>query len=399
MNRRPVVESDWLTGKEFGVLSHKSVTDSEQIIDSRQPIDPDRPVDSERLIDDAQSLAALVRAIADAPVVALDTEFVREQTYYPRLCLIQVATPDRLACVDCVAGMDLKPLFSALLAPGRTWLLHSARQDLEAMQQLMFRLPSRLIDTQIAAALLGKTPQIGLQDLVGEELSIRLDKGFTRTNWAARPLPGGALKYALDDVRHLFALWEILRKKLNDLDRQDWLEEDCRTALETPVLTPPIALWSRLKRVRALDARSRCAALALIEWRERCAQRLNRPRRWLCSDGLLVRIAKTMPKRPDDMSGIPELPRKFARRFGEEIVSAIASSKTEKNLHLVDVQRAPIQEGQFKRLRDGTRQRAGQLSIDPQVLATRQELLDLLRGTPSGRMVGGWRQDQLRGLV
>ena len=399
MNRRPVVESDWLTGKEFSVLSHKSVTDSEQIIDSRQPIDPGRPVDSERLIDDAQSLAALVRAIADAPVVALDTEFVREQTYYPRLCLIQIATPDRLACVDCVAGMDLKPLFSALLATGRTWLLHSARQDLEAMQQHMFRLPSRLIDTQIAAALLGKTPQIGLQDLVGEELSIRLDKGFTRTNWAARPLPGGALQYALDDVRHLFALWGILREKLNGLNRLGWLEEDCRTALETPVLTLPIALWSRLKRVRALDAGSRCAALALIEWRERCAQRLNRPRRWLCSDGLLVRIAKAMPRGPDDMSSIPELPRKFARRFGEEIVSAIAASETAKNLDLVDLQRAPIQEGQFKRLRDGARQRAGQLSIDPQVLATRQELLDLLRGTPSGRIVGGWRQDQLRGLV
>ena len=399
MNRRPVVESDWLTGKEFSVLSHKSVTDSEQIIDSIQPIDPDRPVDSQRLVDSAPDLADLVHAIADAPVIALDTEFVREQTYYPRLCLIQIATPDRLACVDCVAGMDLKPLFSALLAPGRTWLLHSARQDLEAMQGLMFRLPSRLIDTQVAAALLGRTPQIGLQDLVAEELNIRLDKGFTRTNWAARPLPGGALKYALDDVRHLFALWGILRDKLNELNRLDWLEEDCRTALETPVLTPPIALWSRLKRVRALDARSRCAALALIEWRERCAQRLNRPRRWLCSDGLLVRIAIAMPNRPGDMSSIPELPRKFARRFGEEIVSTVAASKTAKNLHLVDVRRAPIQENQFKRLRDGARQRARQLSIDPQVLATRQELLDLLRGKPSGRIAKGWRWGQLTDLV
>ena len=391
--------SDWLAGKGFGVLSHKSVTDSGQIIDSRQPIDPGRPVDSERLVGDAQSLAALVHAIADAPAVALDTEFVREQTYYPRLCLIQIATPDHIACVDCVAGMDLIPLFSALLAPGRTWLLHSARQDLEAMQRFMFRLPSRLIDTQIAAALLGKTPQIGLQNLVGEELSIHLDKGFTRTDWAARPLPGGALKYALDDVRHLFALWEILREKLNGLNRLGWLEEDCRTALETPVLTPPIALWSRLKRVRTLDAKTRCAALALVEWRERCAQRLNRPRRWLCSDELLVRIAKAMPRRAEDMSGITGLPGKFARRFGDEIVSTVAASETEKNLHLVDVRRAPIQESQFKRLRDGARQRARQLNIDPQVLATRQELLDLLRGTPSGRMTGDWRQDQLKGLV
>ncbi|MDE0001673.1 MAG: HRDC domain-containing protein [Rhodospirillaceae bacterium] len=355
--------------------------------------------DSDRLVDDAQSLADLVDAISEAPLVALDTEFVREQTYYPRLCLIQVATPDRLACVDCLAEMDLKPLFSALLAHGRTWLLHSARQDLEAMQRLMFRLPSRLIDTQIAAALLGKTPQIGLQDLVAGELNVHLDKGFTRTNWAARPLPGGALQYALDDVCHLFALWGALRKKLNDLGRLDWLEEDCRTALETPVLTPPAALWSRLRGVRALNARTRCSALALVEWRESCAQRLNRPRRWLCSDQLLVRIAKTMPSHPGDLSGIPELPKRFARRFGDEIVSAIAASKTEKNLRLVDVQRAPIQESQFKRLRDGARQRARKLSVDPQVLATRQELLDLLRGKPSGRITEGWRWNQLKGLV
>ena len=355
--------------------------------------------DSEPIVDDAQSLADLVDAITDAPLVALDTEFVREQTYYPRLCLIQVATPDCLACVDCLADMDLKPLFSALLAPGRTWLLHSVRQDLEAMQRLMVRLPSRLIDTQIAAALLGKTPQVGLQDLLKEELSVRLDKGFTRTNWARRPLPTGALQYALDDVRHLFALWGVLQRGLKDLNRLDWLEEDCRTALDTPVLTPPTALWSRLRGVRALNARTRCAALALVEWRESCAQRLNRPRRWLCSDQLLVRIAKTMPNRPDDLSGIPELPKRFARRFGEEIVSAIAVSKTEKNLRLVNVQRAPIQESQFKRLRDGARQRAGKLNIDPQVLATRQELLDLLREKPSGRITEGWRRDQLKGLV
>ncbi len=355
--------------------------------------------DSERLVDTPQGLVALVHAIADAPVVALDTEFVREQTYYPRLCLIQVATPDVLACVDCVADMDLNPLFSALLAPGRTWLLHSARQDLEAMERHMFRLPAGLIDTQIAAALLGKTPQIGLQDLVAEELNVHLDKGFTRTNWAARPLPDGALQYALDDVRHLFALWGILRETLHDLDRLDWFEEDCRTALETPVLAPPIALWSRLKRVRALDARTRCAALALVEWRERSAQRSNRPRRWLCSDELLVRIAKAMPSRPDALSHIPELPKRFARRFGDEIISSIAGSETVNNLRLVDVQRPPIQDGKLKRLRDGAGQRASRLNIDPQVLATRQELIDLLRGTPSGRIADGWRWNELKGLV
>ena len=261
--------------------------------------------DIDRLVGDAKSLSVLVDAISNEPLIALDTEFVREQTYYPRLCLIQVATPRTLACVDCVAGMDLQPLFSALLAPGRTWLLHSVRQDLEAMQQFMVRPPARLIDTQIAAALLGKTPQVGLQAILEEELNIRLDKDFTRTNWAARPLPAGALLYALDDVRHLSALWEALRPQLSDLGRLAWLEEDCLTALETPVLTPPAALWSRLKGMRATDSGTRCAALALVEWRERCAQRLDRPRRWLCSDELLVRVAKALPNRVDDLTSIP----------------------------------------------------------------------------------------------
>lgn len=355
--------------------------------------------DIDRLAGDAKSLSVLVDAISDEPLIALDTEFVREQTYYPRLCLIQVATPRTLACVDCVAGMDLKPLFSALLAPGRTWLLHSARQDLEAMQQLMFRPPARLIDTQTAAALLGKTPQVGLQALLEEELNIRLDKGFTRTNWAARPLPGGALQYALDDVRHLVALWQALRPQLSNLGRLAWLEEDCRTALETPVLTPPAALWSRLKGMRATDSGTRCAALALVEWRERCAQRLDRPRRWLCSDQLLVRIAKALPNRVDDLTSIPELPKRMARRFGSEMIAAVAGSETAGNLRLVNKSRSQIPDGDLKQLRDRARTRARKLNIDPQVLATRRELSGLLSGAPSGRTGGGWRWNELKGLV
>ncbi len=355
--------------------------------------------DSDPIVDNPQSLAELIQAISEAPLVALDTEFVREQTYYPRLCLIQIATPRRLACVDCLADVNLKPLFAELLAPGRTWLLHSARQDLEAMHPHMFQPPSRLIDTQIAAALLGKTPQISLQDLVAEELEIRLNKAFTRTNWAARPLPEGALRYALDDVRHLLDLWNVLRKRLNDLDRLAWLEEDCRTALATPVLTPPIALWSRLRGLRALSTERRCAALAMVEWRERCAQRLNRPRRWLCGDDLLIRIARALPSRESDFKKIPGLPKRFARRFGTEIIAVIARSGSEENHRLVNVPKPPLQDGEMKRLRDGAKRLAAQLNIDPQVLATRQELRELLRGTPSDRMAGGWRREHLENLV
>ena len=355
--------------------------------------------DSDRLVDDAHALAALVDAVANEPLIALDTEFVREQTYYPRLCLIQIATPRRLACVDCLADMDLAPLFCALLAPGRAWLLHSARQDLEAMEQVVDRLPARLIDTQIAAALLGKPPQLGLQGLLAEELNIHLDKEFTRTDWAARPLPDGALQYALDDVRYLIDLWQVLRAKLNDLDRLAWIREDCQTALETPVLTPPVALWSRLKGLRAEDSTAGCAALALVTWRERCAQRLNRPRRWILSDELLVRIAKASPGRESDLMGVAEVPKRFVKRFGSEIVSSIARSRNPEYLSLVNKPKAPVQSAELKLLRDRARQRAGELGVDPQVLATRRELADWLSGSPSGRIATGWRRNELQGLV
>ena len=355
--------------------------------------------DTERLVDDSQALATLVDAIDDSPLIALDTEFIREQTYYPRLCLIQIATPRRLACVDCLADMDLDSLFAALVAPGRAWLLHSARQDLEVMLPRLERLPDRLIDTQLAAGLLGYAPQIGLQSLLAEELDIEIDKAFTRANWAARPLPEGALGYALDDVRHLPALWGVLRRKLDGLNRIEWLEEDSRTALDTPVITPAHTLWSRLKGIRAANTDTRCAALALVEWREQCAKRLNRPRGWICSDGLLMRIAKVSPRQNDELQRIPEMPQRLARRRGDELLSAIAASKTAENLGPVAELRRVPGNGALQQLRERAKQRARDLNIDPQVLATRRELGELLSGVPSGRIAAGWRHSELKGLL
>ena len=122
--------------------------------------------DTDIFIDNRQALAGLIPRIAQETTVSLDTEFVRERTYYPRLCLIQIATPKLTACIDCLADLELGPLFESLLDARSTWVLHSARQDLEVIHQHIGRLPARLIDTQIAAGLLGHSPQISLQDLL-----------------------------------------------------------------------------------------------------------------------------------------------------------------------------------------------------------------------------------------
>ena len=182
--------------------------------------------DTNLYVDSDSKLIALLASIATEPALALDTEFVREKTYYPKLCLIQIATPKLTACIDCLADIDLAPLFNQLFKADCTWVLHSARQDLEVMYQQGRQLPHELIDTQIAAALLGHTPQIGLQDLVSEEIGVDLDKGFARSDWSRRPLPEAAVRYALDDVRYLLPLWQILAQKLNVLQRGDWLTSD-----------------------------------------------------------------------------------------------------------------------------------------------------------------------------
>src|SRR5690606_5248407 len=150
-------------------------------------------------------------------------EFVRERTYYPQLCLVQVATGDSAACVDCLAEIDLAPFFSLLARPGLTWVLHSGRQDLEVLHQHAGVLPARIADTQIAAALTGRAAQIGLRELLAQVLGVDIGKDHTRADWSARPLPEGPLRYALDDVRHLLPLWRRLEQELDRLGRLDWL--------------------------------------------------------------------------------------------------------------------------------------------------------------------------------
>ncbi len=157
--------------------------------------------DTNLFIDTDYKLTEFLAVIASEPRLALDTEFVRERTYYPKLCLIQIATPEVTACVDCIAELDLASLFDRLFDPGSAWVLHSARQDLEVLRLQDSRLPEELVDTQIAAGLIGHAPQIGLQALLANELEVNLSKEHTRTDWSRRPLPEAAVQYALDDVR------------------------------------------------------------------------------------------------------------------------------------------------------------------------------------------------------
>jgi ribonuclease D len=357
--------------------------------------------ETDQTIDTPSKLSDLIARIAPGSLLALDTEFVREKTYYPKLCLIQLATPDITACIDCILLSDLAPLFELMFDSDCQWVFHSARQDLEVIFLHDERSSPELIDTQTAAALLGHPPQVGLQGLLAAELDVHLEKGHARTDWTRRPLPEAAVRYAFDDVRYLLPLWDKLRRQLEKLQRDTWFRSDCRTAIGLPPVTPPLALWTRLRGLRSLDLPQQCAALALVSWREQQAQSLDRPRRWILSDELLMRVAKSRPINLQALEDVPELPPRMAERFGQEIIDELEGCDTAEQRGLIEAN-LPLDRPDKKKLSElqlRVKERAVELGIESNVLATRKEIGDLLHGRISDRIGGGWRQGELANLL
>jgi ribonuclease D len=359
------------------------------------------PVSEEReigLIATQDKAAELAAALSRTNIAAIDTEFVREKTYYPQLCLVQIATKDQVACIDCLAPIDASPIYDELFRPGFTWVLHSARQDLEVIWQRTERLPPRLFDTQIAGALTGMAAQAGLETLLATLLGVELGESYARTDWSRRPLPVEALAYALDDVRYLLTACERLEARLAELGRSAWLEEECARALDEPPDADPVAVWQRLKGVNALTLPGRCTALELVRWREAAAQRSDRPRRWLLADETLLAIAAA---RPGDIDALAKLvPPKFAARFGADVLAAVARDNAA-TLELVQRQAAQpqIDKQIVKALQEKVRERAAALGIEPEILATRRDLVALAAGDPPEHLRTGWRAEILAPLL
>jgi ribonuclease D len=357
----------------------------------------ERALRKDEFITDAAALADLRAAVAASSIVAIDTEFIRERTYYPMPCLIQIATDDWAACVDCIGPLDLRPLLATLLAPERSWVLHSARQDLEIIWNLTQALPARVIDTQIAAALLGFPPQLGLQSMLTELLGVNLEKGHTRTDWSRRPLPEAALSYAFDDVRFLLQAWRELEGRLADLGRLAWLEEDCRRLAADPPVPELATIFRRLKPVTALSLRAQCAVLALLEWREHRARDADRPRRWILTDEHLLKIGRALPVSLAKLAAITELPRGVVTRSGAEILAVIGRSDSPELCAAVEsmlADRKPDKE-RAQALQEIVLERARTLGIQPEVLATRRDLSAIAAGAEPGTVLSAWRMQAL----
>ncbi|GHA11675.1 ribonuclease D [Devosia pacifica] len=246
--------------------------------------------------------------------MTVDTEFLRETTYWPKLCLLQAATVDEAVLIDPLAkGMDLTPFFELLESPSLVKVFHAARQDIEIFVKLTGRVPKNIYDTQIAASVCGYGDSVSYDNLVRSITKVSLDKSSRFTDWAARPLSEKQRRYALADVTHLRDIYLALRDKVRDTRRQDWVEDEMSVLrnIDTYVVQPDRA-WERLKlkinRPRELAALKRLAA-----WRERRAQEMDQPRNRIFKDDVLYELAVQRPLTPEDFEKLRAVPRGFGR--------------------------------------------------------------------------------------
>jgi ribonuclease D len=327
--------------------------------------------------------------------LAIDTEFMRERTYYPRLCLVQVATDTDCLLIDTLNGLDLGELLELLADPHRVKVLHAARQDLEVLYLSGGRVPLPVFDTQIAAALLGFAPQIGYAELVARQLGHSIDKGQTRTDWSRRPLTPEQLAYAADDVHHLLELHTQLEGALRQRGRLHWLDEDdAAFGDEALYRTTPAEAWRRLKGIGRLKPAQRAIARALAAWREERAIASDKPRAWILPDEALLGMATFAPRSAEELATVRALQPAVLRKRGEELLAIIAAARDSSEV-IEDLpgRRLEARESALVgEMLDEVRAEAARLGLAPELLATRRDVEALVLGRSDAALLEGWRR-------
>ncbi len=279
------------------------------------------------LITTTEALAAFVERMRAETFVTVDTEFMRDRTYWPKLCLMQIAGAKEAVAVDPLApSMDMAPLAALVDDPGVVKVLHAARQDLEIFFRLFGRLPSPLYDTQIAAMVCGFGEEVAYETLVNEIAHGRLDKASRFTDWSRRPLSAAQLAYALGDVTHLRTIYEALSRRIGAAGRTAWVAEEVASLADPALYQPdPAESWRRLKP-RSRDRRFLAVVQRLAAWREREAQRRDLPRNRVIRDDVVMEIAATRPASVEALRDLDRvsLDRESTRAVIAEIQAAMA---------------------------------------------------------------------------
>jgi ribonuclease D len=351
------------------------------------------------LITRNEELAEACARLASAPYVAVDTEFMREQTFWPKLCLVQMAANGTEVLIDSLApGLDLTPLFDLMVNEKVLKVFHSARQDIEIVYHLAGVIPHPIFDTQVAAMVCGFGEAVSYSMLVKRLLNRNLDKTSRFTDWSRRPLSERQLTYALGDVTHLRDLYPKLKAQLDQSERASWLNE------EMAVLTDPATYelhpeqaWRRLK-MRIKTPKALAVLMELAAWREREAQTQDVPRARILKDEALYDIASQTPRTQEDLGSLRTLHNGFARSMrGRAVLEAVTRGLERDPKSIPPIERGepmpPEAQAVVDLLRVLLKARAGSHGVAPKLIATSDELEDIARSDDTDAPVlRGWRK-------
>ncbi|MDO8880056.1 MAG: ribonuclease D [Coriobacteriia bacterium] len=350
-------------------------------------------------IGDVAALEATCATLAGERVVAIDTEFMRERTYFARLCLIQIGTDRDAFVIDAIAlEGELGRLAPLLESPETVKVFHAGSQDVEVLLKATGVTPRPLFDTQIAATLAGFPTQVGYAQLVHDLVGAEIDKADTFTDWSVRPLSDTQLAYAAADVEHLPKVYEILRERLEREGRLEWLEADfARLADPATYFADPAEQYRRVKRASSLDRRSLAVLREVAAWRETEVQRRDVPRRWLVSDESLIEVARRRPADAAALAGIRGVGDRAAGKMATGILRAIADGMAvpEEDLpRLPKRSRVPTDAQPVADVLSAVcRIRAREHGVALTLLATRDELERFAAGEREGHpLAEGWRR-------
>jgi ribonuclease D len=341
----------------------------------------------------------LARTLESQSLIGVDTEFLRERTFFPKLCLLQLSANGGIWCVDTLRGGSLEPLVNALTAPQTRKVIHAARQDLEAFYLATKRVISPVFDTQIAAGCIGLKPQIGYAELVKTLLDVTIPKGQTRTDWSKRPLSPAQLEYAAEDVLYLGELAERLTARLRELGREHWAAEDC-AALENPRLyePEPALAWERLRGIAQLDPKPRARAKVLAVWREKLARERDLPRAWIIPDPAIFAVAQANPVSRSALGALNAMPANFNDAFATSLLHALHAESAGTITDLdpgFDGRPTAEQKELAQRLGKIADARAAELQVSTELLAPRGELKALALGRRDTDALTGWRRQEI----
>jgi ribonuclease D len=336
-------------------------------------------------IDRDDQLSALAQSLEAQAWIGVDTEFLRERTFFPKLCLLQIAAAGQIWCVDTLRISSLDPLMPALTAPHVRKVIHSARQDLEAVYLSTKRIMTPVFDTQIAAGCIGLKPQVGYAELVKTLLDVTIPKGQTRTDWSKRPLSRAQLDYAADDVLYLGDIANHLSTRLNELGREPWVLEDCLELEDKQLYEPdPSQAWGRLRGLAQLAPASRGRAKAIAIWREKQARARDLPRAWILADAAIFSTAQGS-----------------AAPLNDSLAASLEDALKEASNDVLDEEPSqdarptPEQKALIERLVKIVDARAADLKVSAEILAPRGELKALAMGKRDTHALRGWRRTEI----